>query len=888
MSNKLWEYPRKLLSNLKITQKIPENFPQVPVNSPEIPLEDYDDSQEPITESQPVARGLQRFLTIKTTPYSIILIKPSDINSNSKNLDFIRNLYHICSNHQKPIKIVDGTLKDFFTVANKHVSLELRKTIERHPIWWELYFENGSVNFYLHVPTEKAKHTISMLHRTWKQCRATIITSDYLPEWDRKTTEWVSMNLAKHNSLSLSTDRLTFPLKSLLQAFRGLDNSDKALFQLGIMYDPNFNANISHVIPKLKSGIVPKRPGQYSAKDFWRTLLWIIGVVIEEILNIVMELVTFGKRKEEMREIWNSRHETVSKFSQETLSKPYAHGFNTNLRVVISSSNPSTRETFLKSVGASLQEMQEDNYWVPKKEKFKKISLVNSRKLYKKHRNVTSEHELAKMIALPDADMQRENTDTIKTVVADRVQPSKGLFNPDQAIPVGFHRDQNDQQVPVYMPYRNIEAFIKSKYAIGETRSGKSTFGVNFTVEMFRRGMGSCFIESADGKTIRDILSVLTPQEREKVAVLDFTNVDYYIGLVFNELLRNPKMVEENLEAVSRELIYFFEVISTDKLNMRARRWIKNAINAVITRPDANILDIQLMMTDDKYREKVLKNVTDPFIKKAWEVSWKGLSTGVRNNILTECFNRLDFIIQHKHIRRTIMQRPKLLPDGRFALELDRMMDEGWLVLVQLPARDIDMTNAVGSLLVSKIFLTALTRDTSARAFHLTIDEPHKVIKSADRLRRMIVECAKHRVSFMALIHEWSQMEEIDAHLANTLINNAGHCFYFSTGTNNFKRAAEKLHPYDAELFAREIRPHECLAVIKSIDSDQEVPRPIKIKGLPPIQERYPTTPFDDILKRDLERYGKPVEVIDNEIFNELQNAEDLSELGDEPQERVS
>lgn len=822
-----------------------------------------------------------KFFSINKIPYSILKIEynQSTTNNHEEILSFIDSLAQISVKKNQAMRVLNGNWIDLF-MPNNDAVLEVNRNTQYLPIWWEIMFSDGKVNFYIHVPKENVDQVENQLKRTWRGCNVVNIEEDYLKEWDKETTEAIQFDLLKEDVLSLAVDRRTLPLYGILQAFKNLNKEDQALFQLGMKYSPAWNKDVEGKLDDIKengSSMITKI-SDLTISGFlgagMKRVVWLFGLLLEELANFGFSLFN-PKHKDwdDMRNLYKNMLPEITSSSKNKQSRP---AFTSNIRLCIQSKNDTRRDTFIKNVESSMVEMNENNEW-----KVKRVPIKCMGRKITGHRTVLSDKEICKLTGLPDREMQRIFGNNIKGVVGEKVDAPKILLDP-RGIPIAVYKGSDGKSRLVHFPLANMNDFIKSKYFIGATRSGKSTAGVNFVIECFKKGFGSCFIDIAHGKTLNEITSVLTKEEREKVAVLNFKQASMSIALGFNELLMNPDNTYQNIDTIVDEVIYFFENLGGHKINMRARRWLTTATKSVMTHPDASILDVILMLTDSKYREETIKKIENPFLKSDWEVFWDNkLSDARKDQIIMECFARMDLLLQNDVIRNTVMSRPKKDEHGEYIVNFKKWMDEGWIVLIQLSDKDITASTAIASLLISKMFLTTLDRNEESRPFHIVIDEPHKVIKSAERMRRILVECAKYRVGILALIHEWSQLKEVDRELPDTFINNAGHFIYFNTGVNNFSKIDHKLEPFDYDY--REVpnmlQEHEGIMVFNA--SGKDTP-PIIAKGLDKVENRYPTTEVKSVFDRDLDLYGLPSKQVTEQIFAEMQNANlDGSEYSD-------
>jgi hypothetical protein len=69
---------------------------------------------------------------------------------------------------------------------------------------------------------------------------------------------------------------------------------------------------------------------------------------------------------------------------------------------------------------------------------------------------------------------------------------------------------------------------------------------------------------------------------------------------------------------VSSGLVGIFKRIFGDSWGPRLEHTLRNTIMALMEYPNTTLISIPLMLTSEVYRNKVVRKITDPVVKKFW------------------------------------------------------------------------------------------------------------------------------------------------------------------------------------------------------------------------------------------------------------------------------
>lgn len=830
--------------------------------------------------SQSLRKTLAKTIKIDQPLPAVLEIIPSKVTSN----DNVRWLLAEFARLYRPLQ--------------DRISIDVeKKTITYTPeitIWWEIVFKRGQVKFYLVIPDKShIKQPITkQVMNTWKQ--ATIVqVADYLPRFDVANTSITGLTLKYHPVLSLAASNPTISfLGSLLDVKHYVRDDDIAILQIGIRpRDSSWPEECREILVKSKqTGQVPakKAPAPLTTATLLRSILsgglYLSGRIVEETINFIMTFL-FGGDWEDERPIMEANqrfHGVVN--SNNTHNKWQHEGFDTDIRCVVQSKNVERRKSITRAIVASFDKLKDDNELIPVEMPANKISFylrrIRDRQfLYSKH-DTLSTLELSKIINVPDKRAQAEHYNELH--IADNrggVDVPKGIFEPN-GIPFGTYEDTDGKRKLVYLSNKDLDLFNRTIISIGDTGSGKTTFAANFALDAFTRGYGMFVIDAADGRLVQRILDRVPPEKRGKVKIIDFLNTEYPVGLGWNEIFGhiNPDVAKE---ALVEEIETFIRVVSNTELNMRARQWVENAIKAVYASPDATLQDVENMLNNAQYREKVIPTIQDPKLRHDWEHYHNNLSANERRTIYDEAFRRLAPVMRNDLLKLFILQPPKKNEKGEYLIDFRKWMDEGYLVLVKAnESLQPRLQTALVSFLLAKFNLAIISREdipneNDRHPCFLILDEPDHYIKGSERWRNMLTRYRKYRCGLIFLFHGWDQLTETDSRLPNMIRKAGPHYVIFQTDEENVRELRYVIEPeFSVQEVAKGMPRYHAVVRLRAYANNGSAIPAFMIKSLDVPEKRFARCNNDDLYQLCAQELGTPKQEVLDTLFSRDIDAE--------------
>ena len=494
-------------------------------------------------------------------------------------------------------------------------------------------------------------------------------------------------------------------------------------------------------------------------------------------------------------------------------------GFLTGIRIVsVAPSEEVAKGNLSNLKGAFSQVNGNLNGFSGKKIRFKQSFMLDFIYRYQSmfgNNSVLSTEELATIWHLPNKTIETPHIYwlTAKAAPATGGFPSEGLW-----LGRSIYRGQERN---IYMSEQDR---LRHMYIIGRTGTGKTELLKSMIIQDMRAGRGLCFMEP-HGEGIEELLELVPPERAEDVILFDPSDRERPVG--FN--LLEVKTAEEMYQTASSIINLMYKLYDPHKTGMVGPRFehaIRNAMLTVATMPGATFVEVNRALTDPKFVQELLPNVTDTVVKKYWTDQIAQTSDFHKSETLDYIASKFGRFVTNKLIRNIIGQ-PKS------ALDFRKAMDEGKIVFLKLAKGLIgeEDSNFLGLVLAPKILAAALSRqDTpkeNRRPFFFYVDEFQNF--ATPDFAQMLSEARKYG---LGLILANQFVSQIDEQVKDAIFGNVGTLMSYRVGMS------------DANILQREYAP-----VFNETDLTNIGAQNIYVKT---IVNASPVPPFSMNVERDL------------------------------------
>jgi hypothetical protein len=310
----------------------------------------------------------------------------------------------------------------------------------------------------------------------------------------------------------------------------------------------------------------------------------------------------------------------------------------------------------------------------------------------------------------------------------------------------------------------------KHIYIIGKTGSGKTTLLRNLIVQHIALGHGVGVIDP-HGDLAEELLNHIPPKRADHLVYFNPGDIEFPIGM---NVIGSVKPDERHL--VASGIVSAFKAIWRDSWGPRLEYILYNAVSALLECRNQTLLGVNRLLTDDTYRAKVIRQITDPFIRAFWAEEYESYDERFKREAIAPIQNKIGQFLLNPVVRN-------ILGQVRKKVYIPFVMDNGRLFIANLSKGQLghDKANLLGSLLVTQFQLGAMARsmkpESERRDFYLFIDEFQNF--STDAFASILAEARKYRLC-LTLSHQY--IDQLPEPIRQAVFGNVGTLVAFRMG----------------------------------------------------------------------------------------------------------
>jgi hypothetical protein len=320
-------------------------------------------------------------------------------------------------------------------------------------------------------------------------------------------------------------------------------------------------------------------------------------------------------------------------------------------------------------------------------------------------------------------------------------------------------------------------------YVIGKTGTGKSTLLENMIRQDIENGEGLALLDP-HGDLAGKIYSSVLESRKGDVIYLNAPDPNQPYG--FNPL-GNVSVVKRPLAASG--LIEVFKKIWSDAWGPRMEYILRNAILALLDRPNSTLADMPRLFDDKVFRRAAMFSCRNEHVRYFWLVEYEKYPARLKAEAIAPIQNKVGAFLANPILRR-------ILTEPTNDLRMRSIMDEGRILLVNLAKGKIgeDVTSLLGALIVSRIGLAGLSRanipEENRKDFYLYMDEFQTFTTLS--LANMLAELRKYRLNLI-LAHQF--LNQLQPELRSAILGNVGTIISFRVGAEDAQILEAEFQP---------------------------------------------------------------------------------------------
>ena len=365
----------------------------------------------------------------------------------------------------------------------------------------------------------------------------------------------------------------------------------------------------------------------------------------------------------------------------------------------------------------------------------------------------------------------------------------------------------------------------KHTYIIGKSGMGKSTLLENLALQDINNGEGLCFIDP-HGSTAEKLLDHIPESRIKDVVYFAPFDDEHPIGLNVLEKVEPSKRF-----LVANGLMAAFKKLFVDQFSARMEYVLNNIILALLENDGQTLLGVNRMLFDKEYRKFIVSNVTDPTVRDFWLNEYANYTDKTAQELAPAIQNKVGQFVSNPLIRNIIGQK-------KTSFNIRELMDEKKILIVNLSKGKVGEGNAnlIGSLLITKIYLAAMSRaDIDPYAaeklppFYFYVDEFQNFANES--FASILSEARKYKLA-LTVAHQY--IEQMTDEVKAAVFGNVGTMITFRVGAT------------DGEVFEKEFAPYFILDDFVNLSAhqiylrlmiDNQGSKPFSAHTLDPIQK---------------------------------------------------
>jgi hypothetical protein len=269
-----------------------------------------------------------------------------------------------------------------------------------------------------------------------------------------------------------------------------------------------------------------------------------------------------------------------------------------------------------------------------------------------------------------------------------------------------------------------------------------------------------------------------------------------------------------------------------------------NALYLIMEKEQAKLPDLYQALVDTKFRETLVTKCKDPNVKLFWEQQYTKMPKDASVAVLTKLYR----LVQERIIRPLFMGE-------KSGINFRAAMDQQKFIIVDLPEGKVttDIANFVGSLILSSIYLAAMTREDTPEkdrpSFFVYADEAYRYTTKS--IPETLQSLRKFKV-YLTLASQYLEQYRPDIQHALTQTCETIISFRVGEGT---ARTLEKFYPEKYGYQTLMNLPRHLFFVSTPFCGNREY------QVLETLDYKTGSINPTDVIKHSLEKYGQKINI---------------------------
>jgi len=507
----------------------------------------------------------------------------------------------------------------------------------------------------------------------------------------------------------------------------------------------------------------------------------------KDIMSALWQPPASGESKPEAKQLTALEQKTVEVIEDKTRYP----GYETLVRVVVSSNTAAHSQSLLKNVIAAFSLFDSPSYNGFKFAISKNIDELVTAYIFRFFpqsvtQNVLNSVELATIFHLPDQ----------KSIPTSQVtrQESKQVDGPTQLMDEGFLIGYNEFR-GVKKPIRlSTNDRRRHTYIIGQTGTGKSVLLENLAYQDMMDGRGFAFVDP-HGDSVENLLGKVPKERVEDVIYFNPSDMDNPIGLNMFEF-DSPDQKDFLVQEAINMIYGLYDPGHTGIVGPRLEHIFRNCALLLMSDPaGGTFVDIPKLLIDQEFMKSKLKYVTDQTVLDFWTKEFpESQRSNEAGEVISWVVSKFGPFVSNDAMRNIIGQT-------KSGFNIRDIMDNKKILLVNLSKGRMGELNSklLGIIFVMKFQAAAMSRadipEDQREDFSLYVDEFQNF--ATESFETILSEARKYRLN---LILGNQFMTQLTDKIREAIIGNVGTVISGRIGITDAEILVKKFAPtFDVE-----------------------------------------------------------------------------------------
>jgi len=360
------------------------------------------------------------------------------------------------------------------------------------------------------------------------------------------------------------------------------------------------------------------------------------------------------------------------------------------------------------------------------------------------------------------------------------------------------------------------------------------------------RGVG---LIDPHGDLAESILDAIPSWRTDDVVYFNPKDTDYPIGLNILECKEGQRnLVPSHVSGMFRDLYPEF-------WGPRLEYILSASCASLVSYGGQTLLGIHRLLTDPVFRDRVVKQIKDPFLLSFWRGEFDNYNKGFATEAIAPILNKVGRFSMSPLLRNIIGQ-PKSGFDVGFVMDRKRI----FIADLSKGILGEEESNLLGSMLVSKFQLEAMARaaipENLREDFMLYVDEWQNY--TTESFASILEEARKYHLC-LTLANQ--HLEQLSERLRASVLGNAGSIICFRVGNSDAEILSKELNNEFPPSRFTELPNH---SVCAKLMIQGEAGQPFIGKTLPELEVYFGRK--DLLIQRSREKFGMRKEHVEEKL----------------------